>query len=146
MPLGLSKAAKKIWRETVGTMLTVEGLLTIADGSVLGDYCQLRAEKTDFLKAIELRARAGAATLMAEAAEKGRKLPQASAAVLALEIEMRKSGNALDKLRHRENVLRRELGLSPSARSSIRIGGKPREHQNPVDGALFGGRRNLVAV
>ncbi len=48
------------------------------------------------------------------------------------------------RLLHRENVLRRELGLSPSARSSIRISGKQESADQPEEEILFGRRRNLM--
>ena len=46
----------------------------------------------------------------------------------------------LHKLYHRENILRHELGLTPSARANIRIGGTKKEQENAVDAALFGGK------
>lgn len=136
IPSGLSPRARKIWRESVSVMLTVQGLLTIADGAVMADYCQVRAEKEEMLKALEFHIR--------DRAAKSKK-PAVVARMLARETEMKKIANGLNKLRHRENVLRRELGLSPSSRSSIRLPGGRRESASPVDSALFG-RRSLVAV
>lgn len=136
IPPGMSPRARRIWHETVVTMLSVQGLLTIADGAVLADYCQVRSEKEEMLKAMDFHVKLRAAKF---------KKPPAVARMLAREAEMKRIANSLNKLRHRENVLRRELGLSPSSRSSIRLPGGQRERTNPVDSALFG-RRNLVAV
>jgi phage terminase small subunit len=145
MPSGLSPAARRIWKQTVALMLTVPNLLTVADGAVLADYCEVRAQKDELQKAMRARERENAKLIIAQAAQKGQRITNLEAKALAAEASLERSGELLNKLRHRENVLRRELGLSPSARSSIRINGSPKEQYDPVDAALFG-RPRLVAV
>jgi phage terminase small subunit len=147
MPAGLSPAARRIWKETVAVMLTVPDLLTIADAAVLADYCEVRAQKEELQRAMRVRERENAKAIIAQTMMKGQKITAAEAKALAVEACLEKSGDILNKLRHRENVLRRELGLSPSARSSIRISGAVKlQQQNAIDVALFGGRPRLVAV
>jgi phage terminase small subunit len=146
MPTGLSPAARRIWKETVALMLTVPNLLTVADGAVLADYCEVRAQKDGLRTAMRARERENVKLIIAQTAQKGQRITGAEARGLAAEASLEKSGELLNQLRHRENVLRRELGLSPSARSSIRIGGGPKEQQNAVDAVLFNGRPRLVAV
>ena len=51
MPSGLSAGARKVWRSTVPILMQVPGLLSIADGSVLSDYCEVRAEKDQIMRA-----------------------------------------------------------------------------------------------
>jgi phage terminase small subunit len=146
MPTGLSPAARRIWNRTVAIMLTVPNLLTVADGAALADYCEVRAQKDELQKAMRARERESAKLIIAQATQKGQRITAAEARALAAEASLERSGELLNKLRHRENVLRRELGLSPSARSSIRISGGQKEQQNAVDAALFNGRPRLVAV
>ena len=146
MPTGLSRAARPIWKETVAIMLTVPNLLSVADGAVLADYCEVRVQKDALQTAMRARERESVKLIVAQATQKGQRINAAEARALAAEASLEKSGDLLNKLRHRENVLRRELGLSPSARSSIRISGGQKEQQNAVDAALFNGRPHLVAV
>jgi len=147
MPSGLSSAARRIWKETVAVMLTVPDLLTIADAAVLADYCEVRGQKEELQRAMRVRERENTKAITAQTAMKGQTITMAEAKALAVEASLEKSGELLNRLRHRENVLRRELGLSPSARSSIRItGAAKQQQQNAVDVALFGGRPRLVAV
>lgn len=139
MPRGLSAGARRIWKETVDIMLTVPGLLTVADGSALFDYCQVRFEKL----ALESAVRAEQADAVRKEfliEEKDRRQPLiVKAGVYA------SSAKLLNTLRHRENVLRRELGLSPSARSSMRLTSHRPEKSDPLKSALFA-RPRLVAV
>ena len=146
MPAGLSPVARRVWKQTVAIMLTVPDLLSIADGAVLSDYCEVRAQKDELQRAMRARQRENEKLIRVQTAAKGQMITAAEARALAAEASLERSGELLNKLRHRENVLRRELGLSPSARSSIRIRGTPKEQQNAIDVALFGGRPRLVAV
>lgn len=128
MPSGMNTRARRIWRDTAAILMSIPGLLSVADGPVLGDFCCTRADK----EALEAAMRA----------ELSRRLkaspPEGSRAEVEGEVIV-KYGNQLNRLRHRENALRRELGLSPSARSSIRISGEIKKPaSNPVENALFG--------
>jgi phage terminase small subunit len=122
-PSGLSAAARRVWRETVEIMASVEGLLTVADGAVLADFCEVRVNKRSIESAMRIQLRKA----LVSAKAMGRPITRAEAEAALLV----KFGRELNTLRHRENVLRRELGLSPSARSSIRLGDPSRE---PVAG------------
>jgi phage terminase small subunit len=143
MPRGLSRGARRIWRITVAIMLQVPGLLTIADGAVLADYCEVRADKDTLQRAMRDAQRRA----IRETQEQGVKVTKAEIAAAASQAQMTKSGQMLNTLRHRENVLRRELGLSASARSSMRIDGAPREAAvDPEDAATFTRGPRLVRV
>ena len=134
MPGGMSDEAKIVWRETVPLMLTVPGLLTIVDGTVLADFCELRAEyKTQ---------KAACAKEFERTWKKSKKLTRVETKALVED----RYRTALDKLRYRENILRRELGLSPSARSTMRIGGPVKDAQAAEDVALFRSGPRLVRV
>jgi phage terminase small subunit len=146
MPTGLSRAARSIWKQTVAIMLTVPNLLSVADSAVLADYCEVRVQKDGLQTAMRARERESVKLIVAQAIQKGQRITAGEAKALAAEASLERSGELLNKLRHRENVLRRELGLSPSARSSIRISGGQKEQQNAVDAALFNGRPRLVAA
>ena len=103
------------------------------------DYCEVRAEKDQVMRA------ARASHLEGAQAGEDRTCGGESAGSTRGVIE--KYGDALNRLRHRENVLRRELGLSPSARSSLRIAGALGPAKtDPLDRAFFGNRPKLVAV
>ena len=134
MPRGMSKAARVIWKETVATMQMVPGLLTVADSSVLADYCEVRAEVDQMLRA----QRQATERAIAQAVAEGRAATpdEIKAAIID------KYTGTMSKLRHRLNVLRRELGLTPSSRSSLRVTGQIIGQPNkpaPLDTALFGG-------
>lgn len=139
MPRGLPAGARRIWEETVEIMLTVPGLLTVADGSALFDYCQVRFEKLVLESAIRAE--------QSEAVKKQLLLkePDRLPAIAVRANVYSASAKLLNTLRHRENVLRRELGLSPSARSSMRLTSQKPEKSDPLKAALFA-RPRLVAV
>ena len=138
-PPGLSASARRVWRTVVPVLMQVPGLLSIADGSVLADYCEVRAEKDQVMRAA--RAATSRALRQAKTAHTAASPQEVRAAVVE------KYGDTLNRLRHRENVLRRELGLSPSARSSLRIAGASGPAKtDPLDRAFFGNRPKLVAV
>lgn len=139
MPRGLPAGARRIWKETVDIMLTVPGLLTVADGSTLFDFCQVRFEKLALESSIRAE-QSGALKKELLVKEEDRRPPIAVKAYVYSD-----SAKLLNLLRHRENVLRRELGLSPSARSSMRITGQSKEKSDPLKSALFE-RPRLVAV
>jgi phage terminase small subunit len=145
-PSGLSRAACAIWRDTIDIMMTVPGLLTVADGAVLADFCEVRAQKDSIRTAMMTQKRAAAQQIRTAASARGTKISLAEAEAAAETALIERYGGELNRLRHRENVLRRELGLSPSSRSSIRLGDvTPRSKPSALDGALFGGPR-LVRV
>ena len=147
MPRGLSRGARRIWGITVAIMLQVPGLLTIADGAVLADYCEVRADKDVLQRANRDNERRAVAQAIAEAKAKGGKLTKAELRAAAASAQMSKTGRMLNTLRHRENVLRRELGLSASARSSIHISGAQRElHPDPEEVATFARGPQLLKV
>ena len=138
MPRGLPAGARRIWKETVDIMLTVPGLLTVADGSTLFDFCQVRFEKL----ALESSVRAEqSAAVKKELLIKEDRRPS----VVVKADVYAASAKLLNTLRHRENILRRELGLSPSARSSMRITAQPPLKSDPLKATLFAKPR-LVAV
>jgi phage terminase small subunit len=138
MLLALSAAARKIWHATVPILMQVPGLLTVADGSVLAGLCEVQVEKDQVLRA----ARAASARALRQAKSTGAAASKEEVRAAVIE----KYSDSLNRLRHRENVLRRELGLSPSARSSIRISGAPGcTRTDPLDKAFFT-RTRLVAV
>jgi phage terminase small subunit len=147
MPRGLSRGARRIWRITVTIMLQVPGLLTIADGAVLADYCEVRADKDTLQRAMRDAQRRAVRATQEQTKEQGVKVTKAEIAAAASQAQMTKSGRMLNTLRHRENVLRRELGLSASARSSIHISGAQREaHIDPEDVATFARGPQLLKV
>ena len=147
MPRGLSRGARKVWRCTVAMLLQVPGLLTIADGAVLADYCEVRADKDTLQRAMRDAERRGVAQAVQQAKETGLKLTKAELRGIAASAQMTKSGTMLNTLRHRENVLRREIGLSASARTSIRLTTtQAGAAQDPEDVATFARGPKLVRV
>lgn len=113
MPKGFTPAERRIWKDTVAILASIPGLMSIADGPVLADFCRTRANK-DIVEA-DMRKEGMTSEVIG------------------------KYGRLLNQLRHRENVLRRELGLSPSSRSSIKISGEPTKPPvNALEAGLFG--------
>lgn len=148
MPYGLSRAAKKIWRASVAIMLQVPGLLTIADGAVLADYCEVRADKDTLQRAMRDAERRAVVQAAEQAKAKGIKLTRSELAAAAAGAQMTKFGKILNTLRTRELALRREIGLSPSARTSIRLtAAQLVAAQDPEDVATYArGGPQLVKV
>lgn len=124
MPAGMSPGARRVWRATVAEMLNTPGLLSLLDGAVLADYCEVRADKDALQHARsiaikraidEARAKAvgvdveGLPAKLAEMKAAGEKVPTVSTTELRAEV-IQKYGSHLNTLRHRENVLRWELG------------------------------------
>ena len=79
MPKWLNQAERKIWRKVVAQMLAVDGLLTIADDSVLADYCSVRAKKEALEKAMQVRERENVKAFIAQAATRGQAITEAEA-------------------------------------------------------------------
>jgi phage terminase small subunit len=147
MPRGLSRGARKVWRCTVAMLLQVPGLLTIADGAVLADYCEVRADKDALQRAMRDAERRAVAQAAEQAKAKGIKLSKAELRAAAASAQMTKTGAMLNTLRNRENVLRREMGLSASARTSIRLTTtQAGVAQDPEDAATFARGPRLVKV
>lgn len=161
MPAGLTAPEKKLWRETITILSQTPGLLTIADGSVIADYCYVCVELVRLARAKRVseklavkQAKAIRKKILAEPDKEKRKAAllewQAVYADMGKVAESASRGydNRIDKLLHRKNVLRREMGLTASARSSIRITGSQGPGVDPEDEAAFtrGPRRGLVAV
>lgn len=110
MPPHLSKAAKLIWIEITPMLAQMEDLLSLVDGAVIGNYCEVRAQKNEIEAAMY-----DAAGIAERAAPKGEKRAARAEVLIAHQ-------NCLDKLRMRETALQRELGLTPAARSSLKVG------------------------
>jgi phage terminase small subunit len=147
MPRGLSRGARRIWRITVAILLRCPGLLTIADGAVLADYCEVRADKDILQRAMRDAERRNVAQAIEQAKAKGLTLTKAELRAAAASAQMTKSGQMLNTLRNRENVLRREIGLSASARSSIRLTiAQFAAGQDPEDAATFARGPQLLRV
>lgn len=129
IPFGLNARARRIWREMVVILKDIPGLLSLADGPVLADFCATRADKEALEAAVKTEVQR---RLKASPPEGPR--AEVEAGVIA------RYGTQMNRLRHRENALRRELGLSPSSRSAIRVSGQPldKPKAGALDGALFG--------
>lgn len=144
MPASLSAEAKTIWRKTVPLLLNVPGLLSLVDSAVLADYCQVRADKSalerairsEQTQAVKREAARPLQTALALSGESVEPDQRRSAVQVRGEVYARSAG-LLNSLRHQENVLRRELGLSPSSRSSLRIAGQGAAKGEAIDAALF---------
>ena len=152
MPRGMSREAKRYWRETVELLSGIQDLLTLADGSMLAAYCEICAEEYAIMRAIDSMTRRKTRELKdglkkmdpkTLAANKD-KLPTAyeiSAAITD------KYANRLAALRNQKKVFGREFGLSPSARRGIMLpgGGRPAV-EDPLDTAFYGGGPKLVKL
>ena len=118
-PTGLTGAGLSEWKRQA-PLLRVAGVLKQTDLTALEDYCHALSDLRRYEQA---------------AKKKG--------AVAAIESKL---FAAVIKLRSQVNTLRRELGLSPSSRSSIRVSDIPPDHgetnkATPYLKALPGGRR-----
>ena len=148
-PADLSAAGLKVWNEIVPILLTVPGLVNPADSPVLGDFCEAHAQRLALQRSMQVEQKKRVAKEKAKAKAAGKRINVADEMAIALaDLSTGKFGRALERARHRENQLRRELGLSPSARSSIRISEaeNPGRRRDAEDVALFGRGPRLVAV
>lgn len=112
MPAWLSKEAQEIWAATAGLLISRD-LLEELDGAVLADFCEVCAEKRRIIEYVRLKS---AESLKMKPAKVGKK----DRIVTFVELQMQFS-QQLVRLRRHELMLRRELGLSPSSRSAIRV-------------------------
>jgi len=165
MPRGMTPEAKRFWRETVDILNRVQDLLTIADGPVLADYCEICAEHYRIMRTIDVMTRRKMRDLKRELEDGLKKLPQAKDPKLLAEVRRQlqskmptamevstaiteKYATRLALLRNQKKVFEREFGLTPSGRRSILMpgGGTKPASEDPLDFAFYGGRPKLVAV
>ena len=109
-PAHLSPGASQIWDVYVPMLAESPDLISILDGSLLTDFCELESEKNMMLSAMHEEA-----TAAAKAAKTGTK--NAAMARVYMQYEP-----TLYKMRTRVNALRREFGGTPGARSSLKVG------------------------
>lgn len=119
-PLWLTPEALDIWEEIVPLLAGVPELLSIVDGALLEDYCEVEAQKRQIQQAMNEGADAAA-----------KKAKPADKAIARGEVLLRYQ-NHLDKLRMRANSLRRELGLTPSSRSALKVGSIKRSNSEEL--------------
>ena len=112
MPADMSPGAKAVWGHIVPLLAQDPNLLSIVDRSVLRDFCEVECQKTEIEGAMWEEAEAAA-----KAAPRGGKRI-ARAAVL----KDPRTQRTLDSLRMRQVVLRSSIGLTPAARSSLKVG------------------------
>lgn len=134
MPGHLTAGARRIWRELVPVLLSVKGLLTVADGYVLGDLCELRDKRLSLTAALRYRHKQAVVQAKQQAKEKGLKLTQGELHAIADDMTMiskAPSGyrqkdalvSTIEGLQRDEDRLRDKLGLSPQARSGMKLAG-----------------------
>ena len=127
---------EEVWNEIVPLLAESPDLISLVDGPLLEDFVEIRAQKLEIEAGMFERADA------AEEAADPREKKAARAAVIA---EYQKS---LDGLRARENMIRRELALTPAARSSLKVGpiktSKTIKAGDALEEAFFGGSMRPV--
>lgn len=147
MPQHLDREARKIWRELLPVLMSVRGLLTIGDGIVLGNLCEVRSRRLAIARAIRERELRAARELVAAAKKKGMKLTARQVSVAASEASIvmkTPSGymqqhplvGMLNAALDQENKLCRELGLTPSARSGMKLTGSMAPSIDPIEAAI----------
>lgn len=109
-PASLSPGASAIWDVYVPMLAESPDLISILDGSLLADFCELESEKNILLGAMYEEA-----TAAAKEAKNGCKKA-------AMAKVMMQYSHTLDKMRTRINTLRKEFGGTPGARSSLKVG------------------------
>lgn len=138
LPAVISAGAAAIWHQIVPLLASDPNLLSVVDTSILRDFCEVEVQKQ------EIEASMWEAAAAAEkAAPKGQKR-QARAAVIKDPPLQR----TLDGLRMRQTILRRELGLTPAARSALKVGpiitSKSIQSGDIMEEAFFGGSMKPV--
>lgn len=165
MPSGLSDDARRVWMYTVPLLIQTPGLLTVLDGSVLSSYCEFTADRDQVRTAIgraQLRALADWQVTKEEAegvlhsgGSKSDLTKEQLNAIRYTSAEIKdlvyaQYQDRLVKLENRINSLRREIGLSPSGRSSIRLAGGPesnvRARIDSVEESFTTGRPRIVKL
>ena len=114
MPKSLDDRARQVWKECIG-LLVPAGILTMADGEALADYCRAvsRADAADLVVADE-----GLTTATAEG------------------IKVHPAVTIARRERDAAARLRSLFGLDPSSRSKLNVPEKPKE--DPTEDFLFG--------
>jgi P27 family predicted phage terminase small subunit len=151
-PLGMSLEARREWRRLVPILLSVPGLLTAADGHELADMCEARARKQTLVRAMDARRRRAAAQIAEQAKEKGLTLSKADISAAATEaawtlktpsgyIQQHPDVGMINALQDQESRIRQRFGMSPSARSSLRIGGAKAADGDALDSYYCQGPR-----
>lgn len=103
MPPRMSDGAKAVWMEYAPLLGQDPELMSLLDGALFEDFCELRAQKLEiehgmYDEAKKAKTRAARGAIMCE------------------------YQGVLDKMRLRESTLRNQLGMSPVARSGLKIG------------------------
>lgn len=116
-PTSIQGDALKIWLHTVRELAAVAGLLSPLDWALLADFCELRAAKDVIEHAMRVEINEARKSLIAakKAQTPGRNFHIVKGEVTA------KWQKTIHQLRQREGALRRELGMSPSGRTQVKI-------------------------
>lgn len=133
MPAHLDASARRIWRETLPLLLSVKGLLTIADGAMLSNFCEVRSRRLALVHALDNRRREMLKAAKKAAEAKGAKLTREQLTAIADEKAMTVETRGcpqqhpligmINTLLREEAALARSFGLDPSARSSLKLAG-----------------------
>ena len=165
MPANLSAPAQVIWHSTIPLLLQTPGLLTVLDSFALASYCELRAERDQLLVTIASAQKRAVADWLKTRSDVVNAIRSGEITEDQLEDKQRQAmritrAEVLDlisthysdrRLKYEDHVRKaaREIGLTPSARSSIRIAGGPDGKVKPkVDSVeeSFAGRPQLVKL
>ena len=114
MPKWLSKAARKIWKETVPVLLAMK-VLTIADGEALASYCEACATLQEAQKEIQ---RNGVIVAIYERGDDGKVLKHEGLPVL-LDYKTNPAVTIADKAMKLKRALGSDFGLSPVSRAKL---------------------------
>jgi P27 family predicted phage terminase small subunit len=133
-PSGMSAEGRREWRRLVPILLAVPGLLTEADGHELADMCEARVTRQALVRAIDSRRRRAVTQIAEQANERGVSLNKAEIDAAATEaamtfktpsgyIQQHPDVGMINALQDLESRIRQRFGMTPSARSSLRISG-----------------------
>ena len=111
MPVRMSVGGAEIWNSIVPLLAQDPNLISLVDLYILEDYCELQAQKI----MIE-------SSMMADAAAAYKRAKVGKNAARADVLKEPKRQSTLDTMRMRLNMLRREIALTPAARSSLKVG------------------------
>jgi hypothetical protein len=128
-PKDLKGRALQIWFETISVMSQIRGLLTIADGPPIADFCRVAAQKEMIEAGMEAEVTAAVKKAKAEAklahdealkTDPKAKLVKPNVEIITGGIYFQYQG-VLDKLRMRQLSLTNTIGRSPASRSQIKV-------------------------
>jgi P27 family predicted phage terminase small subunit len=115
MPKWLSKAARKIWKDTVPLLLEMK-VLTQADGEALGSYCEACATLQLAQQEIQLN---GLMIAIYETDDLGKVVKDESGQRIILDYKTNPAVTVADKAQKLKRALGSDFGLSPVSRAKL---------------------------